>query len=147
MLLKKQKIKIDIMLGLLAYVLGVSITLSLDDDVFEEVKKYAKSRDVALGKAVSELVRRGVDAPVRNRVVNGFHVVDLPTGAPTLNDSRTNGESRLLVGRECSRPDGLAHSPGLGLAIYHGGKFATLDQSIVTLLGDKDQQREFVEHI
>lgn len=59
-------------------------TLSLDDDVFEEVKTYAKSRDVALGKAVSELVRRGLHAPVRTRVVNGFHVVDLPPGAPTV---------------------------------------------------------------
>lgn len=35
----------------------------------------------------------------------------------------------------------------LGLAIHHDGKFATLDQSIVTLLGDEDQQREFIELI
>jgi hypothetical protein len=32
-------------------------TLSLDDDVFREVKAYAESRDVAIGKAVSELVQ------------------------------------------------------------------------------------------
>lgn len=59
-------------------------TLSLDDDVFEEVKKYAKSRDVAIGKAVSELVRRGLHAPLRTRVVNGFHVVDLPPDSPQV---------------------------------------------------------------
>lgn len=59
-------------------------TLSLDDDVLEAAKTYAKSRDVALGKAVSELVRRGLDAPLRTRIVNGFHVVDLPTGSPTV---------------------------------------------------------------
>jgi hypothetical protein len=59
-------------------------TLSLDDDVFEEVKIYAKSRDVALGKAVSELVRRGLHAPLRTRVVNGFHVVDLPPDSPRV---------------------------------------------------------------
>ncbi len=56
-------------------------TLSLDDDVLQEVKAYAKSRDVAIGKAVSDLVRRGLRAPLRTRVVNGFHVVDLPPGS------------------------------------------------------------------
>jgi len=50
--------------------------------VFNEVKAYAESRDVALGKAVSELVRRGLHAPLQTRVVNGFHVVDLPAGSP-----------------------------------------------------------------
>ncbi len=47
-------------------------TLSLDDDVFREVKAYAESRDVAIGKAVSELVRRGLHAPLQTRLVNGF---------------------------------------------------------------------------
>jgi hypothetical protein len=37
-------------------------TLSLDDDVLQEVKAYAKSQDVAIGKAVSDLVRRGLHA-------------------------------------------------------------------------------------
>jgi hypothetical protein len=53
-------------------------TLSLDDDVLQEVRAYAKSRDVAIGKAVSDLVRRGLHAPLRTRIVNGFHVADLP---------------------------------------------------------------------
>lgn len=59
-------------------------TISIDDDVFEAVKTYAKTRDVALGKAMSDLVRRGLHAPLRTRVVNGFHVVDLPAGSPTV---------------------------------------------------------------
>ena len=59
-------------------------TLSLDDDVFQEVKVYAESRDVAMGKAVSELVRRGLHAPLQTRVVNGFHVVELPPGSPPV---------------------------------------------------------------
>ena len=59
-------------------------TLSLDDDVFREVKAYAESRDVAIGRAVSELVRRGLHAPLRTRLVNGFHVVELPPGSPTV---------------------------------------------------------------
>ena len=57
------------------------ITLSLDDDVLLEVKAYARSRDVALSKAVSDLVRRGLNAPLRTRIVNGFHVVELPPGS------------------------------------------------------------------
>ncbi len=59
-------------------------TLSLDDDVFREVKAYAESRDVAIGKAVSELVRRGLRAPLQTRLVNGFHVVELPPDSPPV---------------------------------------------------------------
>lgn len=62
-------------------------TLSLDDDVFEAVKTYAKSRDVAMGKAVSELVRKGLQAPLRTRIVNGFHVVDLPKDSPKVSSA------------------------------------------------------------
>jgi len=60
------------------------ITLSMDDDVFQEVKAYAESRDVAIGKAVSELVRRGLQARLRTTVINGFHVVALPSGSPAV---------------------------------------------------------------
>ncbi|MGA2430605.1 MAG: antitoxin [Candidatus Acidiferrum sp.] len=59
-------------------------TLSIDDDVFREVKAYAESRDVAIGKAVSELVRRGLRAPLQTRLVNGFHVVELPPDSPSV---------------------------------------------------------------
>jgi hypothetical protein len=59
-------------------------TLSLDDDVFEEVKEYADRRNLALGKAVSQLVRRGLHAPLQTRLVNEFHVVELPEGSPTI---------------------------------------------------------------
>jgi hypothetical protein len=56
-------------------------TLSLDDDVLREAKTYAESRDISIGKAVSELVRRGLHVPLQTRVVNGFHVVELPPGS------------------------------------------------------------------
>lgn len=59
-------------------------TLSLDDDVLEEVKTYAQKRDIALGKAVSELVRKGLNAPLQTRMVNEFHVVELPPGSPRV---------------------------------------------------------------
>jgi negative regulator of replication initiation len=60
------------------------ITISLDDDVLKEVRTYAESRDVAIGKAASDLVRRGLRAPLQTRVVNGFHVVELLPGAPPV---------------------------------------------------------------
>jgi hypothetical protein len=56
-------------------------TLSLDDDVFQVVKTYAENRSLAMGKAVSELVRRGLSAPVKTRVVNGLVVFDVPEGS------------------------------------------------------------------
>jgi len=42
------------------------------------VKRYAASRSLALGKAVSELVRRALTAPRPTRSVNGLQVFDLP---------------------------------------------------------------------
>jgi hypothetical protein len=59
-------------------------TLSLDDDLLPHVKTYAENRDLSVGKAVSELVRRGLHAPLQTRVINGFHVVDLPASSPAI---------------------------------------------------------------
>ena len=68
----------------------VRTTLNLDDDLFPLVKKYAGSRSLALGKAVSELVRRGLATRRPTRVVNGLQVFDLPPDSPavTANDLR-----------------------------------------------------------
>jgi len=59
-------------------------TLSLDDDVFQVVKTYAENRSLAMGKAVSELVRRGLSAPPKTRVVNGLVVFDIPEGSKAV---------------------------------------------------------------
>jgi hypothetical protein len=53
-------------------------TLSLDNDVFQVVKTYAETRAVGMGKALSELVRRGLSAPAKTRVLNGLVVFDVP---------------------------------------------------------------------
>lgn len=63
-------------------------TLSLDDDVFSSVKRYAESRSLALGKAVSELVRKGLRAPVPTRMENGFLVFDTPPDSPPVTSER-----------------------------------------------------------
>jgi len=63
-------------------------TLNLDDDVLELLKEYAESRSVALGRAASELVRRGLAAPVQTRMVNGFHVVVLPENSSKVTSEK-----------------------------------------------------------
>ena len=59
-------------------------TLNLDDDIFQMVKTYAESRSMATGKAVSELVRRGLNAPVKTRTVNGLVVFDVPSDSESV---------------------------------------------------------------
>jgi hypothetical protein len=68
-------------------------TINLDDDVLPLLKEYAESRSMALGKATSELVRRGLSAPVQTRLVNGFHAVVLPHGSPKVTSEKVK---RLL---------------------------------------------------
>jgi hypothetical protein len=68
-------------------------TLNLDDDVLSLLKDYAESRSVALGRAASELVRRGLTAPIQTRIVNGFHAVVLPANSPKV----TSEEVKLLL--------------------------------------------------
>jgi hypothetical protein len=63
-------------------------TLNLDDDVLELLKDYADRRSVGLGKAASDLVRRGLTAPVQTRMVNGFHVVVLPANSPKVTSEK-----------------------------------------------------------
>jgi len=59
-------------------------TLSLDDDVFQLIRRYANSRSLGLGKAVSELVRRGLTAARPTRTENGLQVFDLPPDSPPV---------------------------------------------------------------
>ena len=59
-------------------------TLSLDEDVFRSVKRYASHRSITLGKAVSELLRRALATPRPTRLVNGILVFDLPPGSPKV---------------------------------------------------------------
>jgi len=66
----------------------VRTTLNLDDDVLESLKEYADNRSVALGKAASELMRRGLAAPVQMRMVNGFCTVVLPPGSPKITSEK-----------------------------------------------------------
>jgi hypothetical protein len=63
-------------------------TLNLDDDVLEMVRHYSEARSMALGKAASELVRRGFSSPTPTRMVNGIVVFDLPPDSPKITTER-----------------------------------------------------------
>ncbi len=63
-------------------------TLSLDDDTFRLVKRYAVSRSLALGKAVSELLRRALTTPRPTRSVNGMRVFDLASESPKVSSKK-----------------------------------------------------------
>lgn len=71
-------------------------TLTLDDDVFKVVKSYADKRSLAMGRALSELVRRGLSAPPRTRVVNGLAVFDVAADG----DSVTSEQVKRLEAEE-----------------------------------------------
>ena len=59
-------------------------TLSLDDDVLRRVKRYAESRSLTLGEAVSDLVQRALTVPCPTKEVNGVLVFDLPPESPRV---------------------------------------------------------------
>jgi len=68
-------------------------TLNLDDDALKIVREYSEARSVALGKAASELVRKGASAPVPKELVDGFWRVVLPKGGKKVT---TEHVKRLL---------------------------------------------------
>ena len=59
-------------------------TLTLDDDILEDAARQAKLRGVSLGKTVSDLVRRGLNAPAQTRKTNGIVVFELPADSPPV---------------------------------------------------------------
>jgi hypothetical protein len=63
-------------------------TLNLDDDALDLLRQYSEARSLALGKAASELVRLGANAPVRMEMENGFFRVVLPKGGKKISSQR-----------------------------------------------------------
>ncbi len=59
-------------------------TLTLDDDLMELAARQAKLRGVSLGRAVSDLLRKGLSAPTPARDKDGLVVFHLPTDSPKV---------------------------------------------------------------
>lgn len=63
-------------------------TLSLENDAIEAIQAYAKRHRLSLGKAASELIRRGRRYQPRTRKVNGLPVLDAPDDVPVVTTER-----------------------------------------------------------
>ena len=63
-------------------------TLSLESDAIKAIQAYARSRRLSLGKAASELVRRGARYQVGTRKVNGLPILDASDEFPMITSER-----------------------------------------------------------
>jgi hypothetical protein len=59
-------------------------TLAIDDDVLEQVKEYAEQRKLSVGKAASNLIRRGISRPLELKCVDGVYLPVLPPDSPMI---------------------------------------------------------------
>ena len=59
-------------------------TLQLDDDAMHAARAYAKRHRLALGRAVSELVKEGADRPLMTDERSGLRVVRLNRRSPRV---------------------------------------------------------------
>jgi len=59
-------------------------TLTLDDDIAELAARQAKARGVSLGKTISDLARRGLNAPTLSAKKEGLFVFQLPVDSPPV---------------------------------------------------------------
>ena len=59
-------------------------TLNLDDDILELATRRARSRGVSLGRAVSELARRGLEEATPFAESGGVVAFRLPPGSPKV---------------------------------------------------------------
>ena len=59
-------------------------TLTLENDAARAIRLYSEHRGISLGKAASELIRRGTRYELRTRMVNGIPVFDVPEDFPLI---------------------------------------------------------------
>jgi len=66
----------------------VRTTLALEDDARSAIQAYARTRGISLGRAASELIRRGSRYQLGIRKVNGLPVLDPPDDFPAITFKR-----------------------------------------------------------
>ena len=62
--------------------------MALEDDAMAAIERYAKNNGISLGKAASELVRRGVRYQLGTKKRNGVPVFDVPEEFPVITTER-----------------------------------------------------------
>jgi hypothetical protein len=73
--------------------MNMRTTLALEDEATEAVQGYARDHGVSLGKAASELIRRGTKYQLGIKYLNGLPVLDAGEDFPLIT---TEQVSRLL---------------------------------------------------
>ena len=63
-------------------------TLALEDDAIKAVRAHARTNKLSMGKAASELIRRGVCYQLGTRKLNGLPVFDAPDDFPAITSER-----------------------------------------------------------
>ena len=63
-------------------------TLALEDDAVQAIQAYARSKRLSLGKAASELIRRGERYQLAVRRLHGVPVFDVPEDFPMITSER-----------------------------------------------------------
>jgi len=63
---------------------GMRTTLTLDDDILAEASRRAEVLHISVGKAVSDLVRRGLQVAPPVREMDGLIVFDPPKESPKI---------------------------------------------------------------
>jgi hypothetical protein len=61
-------------------------TVNIEDEVLETAKAFAAARKVSLGEVISDLLKRGLNAPIGTRrdPLTGLLVFDTPPDAPKI---------------------------------------------------------------
>jgi hypothetical protein len=58
--------------------------LQIDDDVYRVAKSLADRENVSLGKALSDLARKGLACPPATKRKRGLPIFNVPEDAPTI---------------------------------------------------------------
>jgi len=64
-------------------------TINLPDDVYEVARSVAAAKDISLGDAVAELVRKALRPELRIREDDAFPCFLIPDGAPPITLEQT----------------------------------------------------------
>lgn len=63
-------------------------TVAIDDEVMEQVRRYAEQRKLSMRKAASDLIRRGISPPLALKCVDGIYLPVLPADTRVLTTKR-----------------------------------------------------------
>jgi hypothetical protein len=60
----------------------------LEDDAIQAVRAHARTNQLSMGRAASELIRRGACYQLATRKLNGLPVFDAPDDFPAISTER-----------------------------------------------------------